>query len=198
MPKLGMRPIRREALISATIEALAEDGGLDARVSDIARKAGVSTGLAHHYFGSKEELFVEAMRHLLVLLGTASAASQKRSKTPQDRIDAILETNFSPRQFASSTIAAWLVFYVRSLKSEESRRLLSIYTKRLRSNLMYSILPLCDREQAQKIAEGAAALIDGFWLRAALHTSLVEPEEAAILVREYIEQNLASFNNEKA
>ena len=198
MPKIGMRPIRREALITATIEALAEDGGLDARVSDIARKAGVSTGLAHHYFGSKEELFVETMRHLLVLLGTASAASLKRCDTPRERIDAILETNFSPRQFDKSTIAAWLIFYVRSIKSDESRRLLSIYTRRLRSNLIFAVSPVCTPKQAVEIAEGAAALIDGFWLRTALNTTLIEREQAITTVRKYVDQQLISYQNEKA
>jgi TetR/AcrR family transcriptional repressor of bet genes len=52
MPKLGMEPIRRAALVSATISEIGRAGSLDVTVSQIARRAGMSSALAHHYFGS--------------------------------------------------------------------------------------------------------------------------------------------------
>ena len=65
MPKLGMQPIRRAALVKATIAEIGEAGTLDVTVSRIARRAGVSPALAHHYFGGKQDLLVAAMRHSL-------------------------------------------------------------------------------------------------------------------------------------
>ena len=44
-------------------------GRLDVTVSQIAKRAGMSSALAHHYFGSKEEMFLAAMRHILTLYG---------------------------------------------------------------------------------------------------------------------------------
>lgn len=52
MPKLGMEPIRRRALVKATIAEIGLAGNLDVTVSQIARRAGMSSALAHHYFGS--------------------------------------------------------------------------------------------------------------------------------------------------
>ena len=69
MPKVGMEPIRREALIQATIAEIGAKGTLDITVSAIARRAGVSPALAHHYFGGKEQLFLSTMRHILSVYG---------------------------------------------------------------------------------------------------------------------------------
>ena len=45
MPKLGMQPIRRRQLIDATLDAINEVGMHDATIAQIARRAGVSTGI---------------------------------------------------------------------------------------------------------------------------------------------------------
>ena len=69
MPKLGMEPIRKAALVNATIVEVGRTGSLDVTVSQIAKRAGMSTALAHHYFGGKEAMFLAAMRHVLSLYG---------------------------------------------------------------------------------------------------------------------------------
>lgn len=53
MPKLGMQSIRRRQLIDATLEAINEVGMHDATIAQIARRAGVSTGIISHYFRTK-------------------------------------------------------------------------------------------------------------------------------------------------
>jgi AcrR family transcriptional regulator len=65
MPKIGMEPIRRKALTDAAIEAIGARGSMDVTMSDIAGRAGVSPALAHHYFGSKEQLITASVRALL-------------------------------------------------------------------------------------------------------------------------------------
>ncbi len=49
----------RARLVQAAESVFAEDGFLDARISDIAKAAGVSHGSFYHYFDSKEEVFRE-------------------------------------------------------------------------------------------------------------------------------------------
>lgn len=53
MPKLRMQSIRRRQLIDATLEAINEVGMHDATIAQIARRAGVSTGIISHYFRDK-------------------------------------------------------------------------------------------------------------------------------------------------
>ena len=68
MPRIGMEPLRRKALVDATLRAIGQHGSLDVTMSDIAREAGVSPALAHHYFGSKQQLLVATIRSLLTRL----------------------------------------------------------------------------------------------------------------------------------
>ncbi len=49
----------RARLVSAAKEVFESDGFLDARISDIAERAGLSHGSFYHYFESKEEVFRE-------------------------------------------------------------------------------------------------------------------------------------------
>ncbi len=48
---------KQELIIDAALEVFREKGYANARMADIARRAGVSYGLVYHYFGSKEVLF---------------------------------------------------------------------------------------------------------------------------------------------
>jgi AcrR family transcriptional regulator len=52
---------RRTAILSAAREQFAATGYAAASVRGIARQAGVDPALVHHYFGTKEQVFVAAM-----------------------------------------------------------------------------------------------------------------------------------------
>jgi TetR/AcrR family transcriptional repressor of bet genes len=146
MPKLGMEPIRRSALVEATIHEIGARGTLDVTVSQIARRAGMSPALAHHYFGSKEQIFTAAMRHILSLYGAEVRGALIMAKTPRERIEAIIRASFSPRQFRPETVSAWLNFYVQAQKSNEAKRLLNVYQRRLRSNLNHAFRQIAPGE----------------------------------------------------
>jgi AcrR family transcriptional regulator len=64
MGRTGRRPGAtgtRERIAIAATRAFAEAGFDGASIRGIAREAGVDPALVHHYFGSKEHLFVETM-----------------------------------------------------------------------------------------------------------------------------------------
>jgi len=167
MPKLGMEPIRRDALVKATIAEVGAAGTLDVTVSRIARRAGVSAGLAHHYFGGKDDLLTAAMRHILASYGAGVRAALAAAQTPRARLAAILHASFGPEHFEPQVIAAWLQFYLHAQTSPGARRLLRIYHARLHANLVHALRPVAG-DRAPEIARSAAALIDGLYLRHAL------------------------------
>jgi len=55
-------PDTREGILTAAREAFAERGYDAASIRAIATRAGVDPALVHHYFGTKEQLFLAAMR----------------------------------------------------------------------------------------------------------------------------------------
>jgi len=190
VPKVGMEPLRRKALIDATISAIGERGSLDVTMSEIAGRAGVSSALAHHYFGAKDELLQATMRHLLSELGTDLRAALHMAATAHERVLAVIAVNFSDKQFRAETIAAWLAFYVEAQKSPAMRRLLRVYARRLHSNLMSGLSKLMPRAEADHAAEGIAALIDGFYIRRALKDGTPNAVSAVAVIEDYLETKL--------
>ena len=95
MPRIGMEPMRRKALIAAAIEAIHDRGMGQVTMGEIARRAGVSAALAHHYFGGKDQLLLATMRHLLTELGEEIQARLAAATTPQERISAVIRGNFA-------------------------------------------------------------------------------------------------------
>lgn len=181
MPKLGMEPIRRAALVKATIAEVGHAGSLDVTVAQIARRAGMSTALAHHYFGSKEQMFLAAMRHILTLYGAEVRGALVAADGPRERLDGIVRASFAPSNFRHETVAAWLSFYVLAQTVPQARRLLRIYQGRLRSNLVHALRPLAG-DAAEAIADGTSALIDGVYIREALSETPPDGRAAAALV----------------
>lgn len=166
MPKLGMEPIRRDALVAATIAEIGARGSLDVTVGQIAKRAGMSTALAHHYFGGKEQIFNAAMRHILRDFGAEVVRRLRACERAGDRAGAIIDASFAPSCFAPATISAWMTLYASAQTSRETRRLLTLYQRRLHSNLVHALRPLSRRPGHD--AQLLAALIDGLYLRAAL------------------------------
>lgn len=167
MPKIGAEPIRRAALIQAAIKSIGRAGTLDVTVAQIAREAGMSSALAHHYFGSKHQIFLAAMRQILSNYRDAVGAALKKAHTPDERLAAIVKASFASPNFERETVAAWLNFYVLALVEPEAARLLRVYRRRLSSNLLVALRPRLG-EEAVNVAETTGALIDGVYLRTAL------------------------------
>ncbi|CUJ85821.1 transcriptional regulator BetI [Ruegeria denitrificans] len=165
MPKLGMEPIRRDAIVRATIAELGSKKSLDVTVSQIAKRAGMSSALAHHYFGGKDQIFLAAMRRILSDFG-AEARSELKAAAPQERAQAIIRASFAPSCFTPDVIAAWMTFYVLAQTNDDALRLWQIYQARVRSNLIYALRPLVS--DPVETAENMIALIDGLYIRAAL------------------------------
>jgi len=190
MPKLGMEPIRRAALVKATIDEIGAQGSLDVTVAQIARRAGMSSALAHHYFGSKDDIFLAAMRHTLSVYGAEVRGALSMAEGPKARVQAIIRAGFGPSNFHASVVAAWLNFWVMARINPGAARLLRIYEGRVRSNLLSNLRPLIGA-RAPEAAERIAALIDGVYLRQGVRMGTPDRQQAVRLVLTALDHELA-------
>jgi len=190
MPKLGMGPVRRNQLIEAAISSLHDYGYADTTVARIAKKAGVSSGIVHHYFDGKDDLLFATMQHMLRVLRAETLRNLKQATTPRTRLSAIVEANFAPSQYSPDVMSAWLALYGSTRQSPNLTRILKLYDSRLKSNLRDALKKLTDQEKAAELAIGVSALIDGIWLRAALLGDGYNRDTAIHLVRSYIDCQL--------
>jgi TetR/AcrR family transcriptional repressor of bet genes len=100
-----------------------------------------------------------------------------------------IRASFAPSNFRREVVSAWLNFYVMAATEPEARRLLTVYQRRLRSNLLHGLRPLAG-DRAPEIAERIAGLIDGLYLRAALDAGALHGEQAAAHVLAALEGEL--------
>jgi TetR/AcrR family transcriptional repressor of bet genes len=192
-PRSGMAEARRRALIGAALKEISDRGSLDVTVAQIASRAGVSSALAHHYFGAKDDLILATMRHLLAEFGAGVVARLRRAESPRARLSAIIEGSFGPEQFHRATISAWLTFYAWALSSGQAARLLRVYQRRLHSNLVHALRPLMPAAEAAQVAEALGAYIDGVYLREALRGRPTAPGAAILSIEGFLDRQLGDL-----
>jgi TetR/AcrR family transcriptional regulator, transcriptional repressor of bet genes len=197
MPKIGMQPLRRQQLIDATLESVAEHGLQSTTIVTISRIAGMSSGLISHYFGSKKDLIEATLKYLLEQLQQAFLERITQEKpAAQLRLMLIVETNFTQFQRSMLVTKTWLSFWANAMHAPSLARLQTINSKRLYSNLRFSFSELLDAEEATNAAKQTAAMIDGFWLRSALSA---QPEQefvtAELLCKKFINDLIKQEKN---
>ncbi|TPW31280.1 choline-binding transcriptional repressor BetI [Pararhizobium mangrovi] len=191
MPKLGMESVRRRSLVEATISAIHTRGSMDVTMREIATRAGVSLGLAHHYFANKDDLLTSAMRAIMTDYRTQVGEALAGADGPHERVRAIIRASLAQDQFNPEVVSAWLVFYAHAHRSPRARRILSIYTRRLHSNLCHELRQLVG-ERADGVAAGLAALIDGLYVREGLGTARMADSDAYRLLDSYVSLQIAA------
>lgn len=196
MPKVGMQPVRRQQLIDATIESVAELGLRATTINSISKKAGLSSGIISHYFGGKQGLIEATVRYLLSNLKQSLLGGLKAGTTPEQRLMLIVEANFSRLQQQSDATKTWLSFWAQSMHDIELHRLQNVNSRRLCSNLACSFRQLMSVEDARVAAELSAAMIDGLWLRAVLSKSdKDEFEHCERLAKDYVRSLIKQYGH---
>lgn len=195
MARLGVESIRRQQLIDATLKVIEEHGFQGATIGKIAGASELSVGIVSHYFGGKQGLLEATMRYLLSSLQTdVTALMAKRPNAARERLMAIVDANFSGAQTNAQSAKTWLAFWTQAMHSPDLMRLQRVNERRLLSNLMFHLRRLMPIEQARATAQTIAALIDGFWLRAAMSEGRIEPDQAVALCKTYIDQAIHANN----
>jgi AcrR family transcriptional regulator len=82
---------RREALVRAAIDVIAERGLSGTRVADIGSRAGISPGHVLYYFEGKSEIFMRALRRIEDDLRDEILASWETAASAQERWTRMIE-----------------------------------------------------------------------------------------------------------
>ena len=201
MPKLGMKPLRRQQLIDATLRSISERGLQNTTIVSISKIAGMSSGIISHYFGGKKELIEETVSYLLDQLQQSLLERITEENPPAHiRLNLIVEANFTEFQRSILATKTWLSFWAMSMHDPAMARLQSINSNRLYSNLLFSFKELLDPESSANAAKQTAAMIDGFWLRSALSENSEQEFIAAELlckkfINDVIKQEMSNASN---
>lgn len=184
--------IRRKELRQAAFAVLEREGIAGATLEKVAAHAGASKGIVLHYFRNKQELFEHAMREANAVLCNAVVTRLRQARTPIERLDAVIEGNFEEHLFLPPLCHAWLSLCAEVPRDEKLARIQKVIHGRMRSNLLSGLRGLTSSGDADDIALGVTALIDGLWLRLGLQPGSVSREQAIRQVKGYVSARLAS------
>jgi AcrR family transcriptional regulator len=86
-----------EKILQAASRVFARKG-MAAKMDEIAAEAGVSKGLAYHYFPSKEAIFIALVKQMIPPVDELRAKLEKMPGTPRDRLSRIVSTMVERRR----------------------------------------------------------------------------------------------------
>lgn len=187
---------RREDLIAATLDCIAEVGIQGATVRQIAARAGVTGGLIRHYFESKDQMLQAAYRQLMngITEITKTAAEGADAKT---RLRQFIVANVTPPVTNSRTLSLWAAFishipldpafaaihresYLAFLAELEAL-LVGFFAERNR---------VVSARDCRHHAFAVNGLIDGLWLEGTLAPDMFRDEELAEMAIKSVEAML--------
>lgn len=159
---------RREALITAALDLVAEGGAAAATVRAIADRAGVTPGLIRHYFASKDELTRAAYARLMERMTADNAAVlDAAADDPATRLAEFVAGSLRPPVVDPLRLGLWAGF-MHNVRKDEAMRTAhakGYYDYRDMLEGLIAALPRA-RTTSQLRADAIAcnAVIDGLWL----------------------------------
>ena len=177
MPKLVDVEERRDALVAAVLAEVEERGVDGLTVRRVAARAGMGTGLVHHYFpGGKAELLHAAVvaavergvRRMLAVLDTSRGSAAVRAVAAE-----LLPITDERRSQWKAWTALWSHVFTNEQLLHEQRERLRAWRLVLQSLLDQAVADgeLIDGMDTAAAAVRLAALLDGLGLH-----SLIEPD----------------------
>lgn len=176
---------RREALILAALDLVAEKGVRGATVRGIAERADVTQGLIRHYFSSKEELISAAYEFHMNKLTDQTAASA-REGSARDRLAGFVTASLTPPVVDPRAVALWAGFLNKVQQDPDMREIHRRTYDYFRDHLEELIeAALEDAGQPapparlRHLGTAANAVIDGLWLEGGALPDAFEAGELA-------------------
>jgi AcrR family transcriptional regulator len=161
------RAATRRALLDATLEVLAEVGYAGLTTSQVVVRAGVTRGAQAHYFATKADLVVQALRHLTDRLVEEMVSQPARSvQGEREQYELLLNRLWEVNAGMAST--ALLELFVASRTDPELREHLNRFEREVARSLADTALAVAPtfaaRPDAQALLVSGIATIRGLWL----------------------------------
>jgi AcrR family transcriptional regulator len=187
-PRRRLDAVRRPQILAATIELIREKGLWTVRISDVAKRAGLSPTSVVYYFGSKDQLFAEAISGADDAFYATALDELRRLQRASDRIAWLIVRS------STTDWLLWMDLWVYTRHHPDTARAQRRFNRRWRQTIQ-DIIDYGNETGEWRVADpsGAAqrlsALTDGL----AVHMVLGNPE----YVRErYIENTMTAASLE--
>ena len=186
-PKFRREPAkqRKEALIIAALDLIAEQGVRGATVRAIAERADVTQGLIRHHFSSKEDLISAAYTYHMSHMTNLTASLNVPDDAPAvGRLAAFVTAGLSPPVVDPSSVMLWASFLNKVREDTRMREIHEQTYHDFRDRLEALIADALDEatiatapEKLRHLAIACNAVIDGLWMEGGALPGAFKPGE---------------------
>ena len=115
-------PQGRERLLDAAVRLIAREGIDNVRIARIATEAGVSAGLVHYHFASRDALLEEALEHSYERAGDLRLAAVEEGRaTAAQRLAAMIDQCLPTDRALHDDFVLWVELWLRSARDPALR-----------------------------------------------------------------------------
>jgi AcrR family transcriptional regulator len=181
----GTADQRREQMLQAALEVMAERGYPETRIADVAERAGTSPALVIYYFKTKDQLLTEAIRYSEDNWYAAGTRRMAAIPTAAGQLEELVAMSCLPEADAEpvSSWGLWLDLWAQSVRHPEVAGVRQKSDERWRETI--SALVLAGQEAGEfgpvdpaDFAIALSALLDGLAVQIALGDTVVSPHRA--------------------
>jgi AcrR family transcriptional regulator len=123
MARVSVEAERREQILSAACDAVAEMGFKSLRVADVAKRAGTSTGTVHYYFDTKTDLMHAAFEWNFARSMERRKPVLDRHTDPRERLRAFVESYLPDDEVTVRAWHVWAELWVEALHDHDLQEL---------------------------------------------------------------------------
>lgn len=116
---------RKRQITRAAYEIIAEKGYYNFTMMDIAKQAGVSSGLIHHYFKDKENMLVTLLREMQQNVRSSLERALEKEDDPQQKLGIFIDQGFNLVENEREYIYVTFDFLTQIKFNERMQRILS-------------------------------------------------------------------------
>jgi AcrR family transcriptional regulator len=162
---------KAKRIVEAMRSSVAVRGAAGSTFDHVAREAGVSRGLLHYYFGTKENLLVEVVRRDCDLRIARLAAALQDAHTADDFIDGLVRGLEDLIENDPQIVVLMFELFTLSRRNEEIAAALADVCRKTRDHLADSLAAKRDEgvvrlgDEPDAVAGVLFALADGLALR---------------------------------
>jgi AcrR family transcriptional regulator len=160
----------RERLLDAAVRLIAREGIDNVRIARIAAEAGVSAGLVHYHFDSRDALLEEAIEHSYERAGDMRLAALDDGANAAQRLRAMIDQCLPSDRPLREDWVLWVELWLRGARDPALRpvaarlyaRLHAWFAEALAEGIAAGELRACD---VDRMSDRLLALIDGYGIR---------------------------------
>ena len=189
---------RRIEMLRAAAELICERGFGDTRIADVAKRAGVSSALIIHYFGTRDRLLVDALRFSEESFYEAAEKMLAEVPSLRERLSLLIRWTCVPERDGDIPGAwgLWFDLWAQAFRHNEIKAGRVELDARGRKMIVEAVRSGDDKAEldtgvhARMFALEFAALLDGLSIQVALEDPEIDSEVAYDIAMRFAEREL--------